>query len=949
MLKRLGNYTVIALGFVLLFAVGRASAQTTGTIEGVVKDSSGGVVTNATVEIAYSVSGYQRQVTTGSDGTFRFTNIPFNTYHMVVTANGFASFTEDVDVRSAVPMSVPISLKVGSASTSVTVEANGGDLVENESTFHTDVDRNLFEKLPLESASSSLSSLVTLSTPGVAADSNGLFHGLGDHAENSFSLDGQPITDQQSKVFSNQIPLDSVQSLEVISGAPPAEYGDKTSLIINVTTRSGQGQTTPHGSVTGSYGSFGTSNAGFDLAYGGEKWGNFISVSGLNSGRFLDPSEFGVMHDKGNEENIFDRVDYQLSGADSIHLNLSYTRSWFQTPNSFDAQFATPWNGVVVANNGLDPTGQVVGPTDQRSKIGTFNIAPTWNHVIGSTAILTVGGFVRRDAYNYYPSNNPFADLGPSDLQQETLAQARTLTNAGARSSLSYVKGMHNVKAGVVYEQTFLTENDHFGIVDPTLNAPCLDASGAAVFVGNPGLNDPSQCAAAATTNPALYPGPFTANPGFVPLLGCIDLTRPTPSAADGCSATSSATHLFHGHTDVKQLAVYVQDTITVKNWSFNLGIRGDVYNGFTTQHQVEPRLGIAYNIKQSNTVLRVSYARTLESPFNENLILSSRGCLDPVVANLFAATGEGCTDPNTGAVSTTASTLPAGYRNEFHAGLQQAFGKYFVVDGEYIWKYTHNAYDFSILGATPVTFPIAWNNSKIPGYALRASVPNFHGLTALVVMSSVAARFFTPQIGGVGAVPITPGSFSPFRIDHDEKFNMTTHLQYQFAKRGPWVGFNWRYDSGLVAGPVPCAGGNCANGPLGSDSVVDASIISPDQQYQAGLFCGTVHATPTTPISSALGANLCPASQYGSIYLQIPAPGTENDDHNPPRVASRNLFDLAIGHDNIFHGDRFRWSARLTAINIADKTALYNFLSTFSGTHYVTPRALTAELGFHF
>ena len=141
-----------------------------------------------------------------------------------------------------------------------------------------------------------------------------------------------------------------------------------------------------------------------------------------------------------------------------------------------------------------------------------------------------------------------------------------------------------------------------------------------------------------------------------------------------------------------------------MKNWSFTLGIRGDIYNGFTSQSQAEPRLGIAYNIKRTNTVLRVSYARTLESPFNENLALSSVGCKDVVVANLFALAGEGCTDPNTGLVSTTSSVLPAGYRNEFHAGLEQAFGKYLVVDGEYLWKYTHNAYDFSILGATPIT-----------------------------------------------------------------------------------------------------------------------------------------------------------------------------------------------------------------------------------------------------
>ncbi len=161
-------------------------------------------------------------------------------------------------------------------------------------------------------------------------------------------MDGQPITDQQSKVFSNQIPLNSVQSMEVVEGAPPAEYGDKTSVVIDVTTRSGQGVTTPHGSLTASYGTFGTADTGFDLAYGGQNWGNFISASGLNTGRFLDPPEFTVMHDKGNEENLFDRMDRRVSSADSLELNFGYTRSWFQTPNSFDAQDATAWSGVVV-------------------------------------------------------------------------------------------------------------------------------------------------------------------------------------------------------------------------------------------------------------------------------------------------------------------------------------------------------------------------------------------------------------------------------------------------------------------------------------------------------------------------------------------------------------------------------------------------------------------------
>jgi hypothetical protein len=352
----------------------------------------------------------------------------------------------------------------------------------------------------------------------------------------------------------------------------------------------------------------------------------------------------------------------------------------------------------------------------------------------------------------------------------------------------------------------------------------------------------------------------------------------------------------------------------------------------------------VAYNIKRTNTILRVSYARTLESPFNENLVLSSIGCANPVLNPLLLCS------------SLALTPLSPGFRNEFHAGLEQAFGKYLVFSGEWVSKYTHNGYDFSVLGNTPITFPIEWHNSKIPGYAGRISVPNLHGFSALMVFSSVAARFFTPQIGGAGATPSTPVGL-PFRIDHDERFNQTTHLQYQPWKDGPWIGFNWRYDSGLVAGATPCFGitpdvndcpGSVLVGGVPSVSMIASNVggvpLSADQEFEAGFTCNGVHATPTSPLPYN-----CAASQFGSSLIKVPAPGTENDDHNPPRIASRNLFDVSVGHDNLFHGERYKWSARLTAINIANNYALYNFLSTFSGTHYVTPRTLSAELGFHF
>ncbi len=920
---------------IILLAVPGTRAQSSanaGSVEGTVLDPDGKAVVGASVEIQNPVSAYDAKATTNDQGHFRFSNVPFNPYHLTVTFKGFQNFVQDVDVRSGVTITLKVGLLLAGANISINVQPEAGDLTENVPTAHVDVDKNLFAKLPLESQSSSISSLVTLGTPGIAADSNGLFHGLGDHAENSFSVDGQPITDQVSKVFSNQLPVDAIQSLEVIQGAPPPEFGGKTSVVIVATTRSGLGVTTPHGDLTTSYGTFGSATGGFDLSYGGANWGNFVTMSGLNTGRFLDPPEFVVMHDKGNEENVFDRFDFKPSQKDALQFNVGFTRSWFQTPNTFDQQ-TQDCNVIALEETSVGPnglcnaaqttvlnpiTGLPLSPTDQRSQIRTYDVAPSWSHTLSTNTLITLGAWVRHDEYNYYPSNDLFSDLGP--LQDETVGQFRLLMNSGVKLVYSYVKGINNIQIGGTYQQTFLTENDTFGIV----NAGLL-----------PGLGCP---------NPAI---PQCA------ILAPLDLTN------------GGSLFTFRGHTDVKETGLYIQDAISFKNWTFMVGIRGDLYNGLrASSQQAEPRGGISYNIKKTGTVLRVSYARTMETPFNENLILSGIGCSNPVVnAIMVVAQSLPC-----GEISPTGATIPLqpltpGFRNEFHAGFEQAFGRYFVLSGDYIWKYTHNGFDFNVFGTTPITLPIEWSSSKIPGFAIRGSLPNYHGLSAFIVMSHVDARFFPPTVAGI-APPPPP---AVFRIDHDEAFNQTTHIQYQPWKRGPWFGWNWRYDSGLVSGPLPClaatatcgfstpiADGGSADIPAGNILLVNnvnGLPLTADQEFEAGLVCAGVAATPTKLIgfSSGLAANLCPATELTSSLVRIPAPGTENDDHNPQRITPRNLFDAAIGDDNLFHTDKYRWSARFTVINLANTVALYNFLSTFSGTHYVTPRTLTGEIGFHF
>lgn len=830
-----------------------------GSVMGTVTDPTGAVVPNATVTVTNPVTGFKATAKTNANGAFEVRPVPFNNYHVAVSAPGFNPGSSDVDVRSVLPVPLPITLQIATAQTAITVEGGAEDLVETTPVAHTDIGDQLIARLPVQTTGSALSSIVEQATPGVTSDSNGMFHPQGEHSDTTFSVDNQPISDQQSRVFSNQLSPDTIASMEVITGVPPAEYGDKASLIVRTTTKSGIGASRPMGSVTTSYGSFGTSGLSFNFAAGTKNFGNFLAVDGLNSGRFLDSPEFRPLHDQGNSEDIFDHIDYQLTNHDIFHLNLALARSWFQIPNTYDQQV----------------TGQ-----DQRQQLDTFNVAPSYSHQFNANTLLSANAYVRQDRVHYYPSADIFSD------QPATLAQNRRLTNAGLKVDVSYVKGVHNAKAGVQFSHTFLTEHFHVGITDPAFNSPCTDANGVAVPA--PGILSTEGCAAAG----------LVANASFQPGLVGIDLTR------------GGSLFNFNGHADIKQEAAYVEDQIKLGSVNIMAGVRGDHYNGLSQGSAIEPRLGLSYSIKKTGTVLRGSYGRIFLTPYNENLVLSSSTGIGGLASGAF---GE--------------QRISPARRNQFNVGIEQPIEGKLSITAEYFWKFTAGDYDFDTILNTPLTFPIQWRKSKIDGASVRVNLPAWRGLTAYSVMGHTRSRFFGPEVGGI--LFNSPLDVSVFRIDHDQALEQTTHLQYQIGKRWPWVGFTWKYESGLVAGAVP--------------DYATALTFTPDQQAQIGLFCGSTFATLSSPIRS------CSSPVFGARLVRIPAAGTENPDTNPPRVAPRNLFDLSIGWDNIFRGDRYKWDLQLSAVNLTNQVALYNFLSTFSGTHFVSPRSLQAQLRFSF
>jgi hypothetical protein len=776
-----------------------------GTIEGTIVDSTGAVVVGATIEIRNPLTGFQQTAVSDSMGMFRFTNVPFNPYHLQVTQQGFSPAAQDVNVRSTVPVPVKVEMSVANIAESVSVEAGAGDLLENVPYAHADVNITTLDKLPTFSPGAGLSDAITLSSPGVVADSNGFFHPLGDHAQTSFAIDGQPISDQQSKAFSTQVPVNAIQNMEVVTGTPNAEFGDKTSLVVNATTRSGLGLTRPRGEVLAQYGSFGTPSLEASAGLGSLKAGWFVAANGLRSGRFLDTPEFNPIHAVGNNENTFNRFDYVPTSKDVFHVNVFVARNWFQIPNN------------------LDQTAQ-----DQRQKVVTFDFAPGYQHTFGAKALLTINPFVRQDRVHYYPSPDP------SDDFPATLSQNRRLMNWGVRGDVSYTSGHHNVKIGGQAMQTHLQENFNLGITDPSIGG------------------------------------------------------SPFHFAAAG---------------NVNEYAAYIQDAITVGHLTLNPGLRIDRYDGvgLIKDTQAEPRFGISYLIAPSKTILRAGYARTMETPYNENLLIATSESASSLIAE-FSEEGE--------------APLKPGHRNQYNVGFQQALSRYLQLEGDYFWKQTTNAYDFGVLFNTPIAFPITWPKSKLDGFSFRLSSTDIKGFQWYTTMGHSRARFF-PEGGSV------------FRIDHDQAFQQTTNVRYQWKKNGPWTAFTWRYDSGLVAGAV--------------SSLEDALALTPAEQATIGFFCGSQFATAESGITAC-------NSNFGATRLRIPAQGTADDDHNPARIAPRHIFDIGVGTDNLFRQqDDMRVKLRFTVSNFTNKVALYNFQSTFSGTHFVAPRAYTAAIAFVF
>ena len=438
--------TVSAVLLALTLVVVSHGQNRVGTVQGTVKDPDGALVAGATVTIAQPVTGYKQTAQTNTEGAFKLVNVPFNTYRVQAEFSGFQPAEQSVDLESTIPLNLDFALAISATAETVTVTTNNSAVLEADRTSSdTDLNQTILER-PLGAAPSRAIESMVASTPGFVTDDNGRMHPRGSESQVQYVVDGVPVTDNMSAIFSTSLDARTLRTVEVLTGGIPAEFGDRLAGVINVNTRSGlEGPT--QGGLSFSGGSFSTGEIAADFATHTKKFGFLTNLSTTTSQRYLDPPSIDNFHNFGRTAKAFFRLDYQFDQNNSIRSVLTFGGSNFQVPNRLVQELA----------------GQ-----DQRQRLRDNSQNITYQHIFSPN---TVGQF------SFFHRNSHARLLSNPSSTPVVAFQDRTLKNYGGIGSLSLTRGSHNIKFGG--QATITPVNENFSFYPTVVFDDIVDENGS--------------------------------------------------------------------------------------------------------------------------------------------------------------------------------------------------------------------------------------------------------------------------------------------------------------------------------------------------------------------------------------------------------------------------------------------------------------------------------------
>src|SRR5205085_4269307 len=323
------------------------------------------IIPGAAVTLVNSITNYEVTAKTDDAGNFKFVNVPFNTYKLSVDAPDFQTSEQTVDVHSAVPAKLTVQLAPKELSEQVSVSAGDTHLIEADRTS-ADTDLNTVSLLNnLGPAPSRGLQKMVESVPGVVADDGGRIHVRGSESNVQTVINGVPVSENMSAIFSTSIDPRATSHVEVLTGGLPAEFGDKLGAIVNLNTKSGLDMPIS-GEISGNLGSFSTGDLAASFGGHAKTFGWFTAFSGATTHRYLDPPTIENFHNLGRTASNLTALDFNPSQNDLFKLTLIFGGANFQVPNRLDQELA----------------GQ-----DQRQQLRNQSAALSWQHIFTPTLV----------------------------------------------------------------------------------------------------------------------------------------------------------------------------------------------------------------------------------------------------------------------------------------------------------------------------------------------------------------------------------------------------------------------------------------------------------------------------------------------------------------------------------------------------------------------------------
>lgn len=370
---------------------------------------------------------------------------------------------------------------------------------------------------------------------------------------------------------------------------------------------------------------------------------------------------------------------------------------------------------------------------DQRQSLEDASVSGGWIRTIDPQTTVDTTVSFRSALARLFPS------AGDTPV---TPSQHRRLSTISAASRWNRIAGRHNWRMGFDLQRYPIRENFTLAITSPAFNVP--DSA------------------------------------GYIPTLEAHDLTR------------GGAPFVFANKATGAMDSAFVQDTVRLGQFTATLGLRYDNYRFLVTGDQWQPRLGVAYHLRATNTVLRASWNRNYQTPPNENLLLSSSDAAAVLVpASVRQAFGRAVTP------------IRPERQNVYEVGVQQGAGRALSLTAAYYHKDSRDLQDNDNFLNTGIIFPITIRQSRTNGLEARVVLLPVGGLSGSLSISHIRTVVTPPFTGGLflGSSAVDSFSAGPFVIDHDQPLGMHGLAQYNI-RRHLWISTGVRYDSGLVANP---------------------------------------------------------------------------------------------------------------------------------------------------